>query len=82
MMARPGAWFTSEWRRRILGAMDTTWSGHSCRLATRLADERPDLVHVEPQTRFSPYDHTAAGLRALLEEPLVPTVLEATTSSI
>jgi Glycosyltransferase sugar-binding region containing DXD motif len=80
MMAQPGAWFTSEWRRRILGAMDATWSGHSCRLATRLADEWPDRVHVEPQARFSPYDHTPAGLRALLEEPLVPAALEASTS--
>jgi hypothetical protein len=80
MMAQPGAWFIAEWRRRILGAMDATWSGHSCRLATRLAGEQPDRVEVEPQTRFSPYDHTPAGLRALLEEPLVPAALEATTS--
>jgi len=80
IMAQPGTWFISEWRRRILGAMDATWSGHSCRLATRLTDERPERVHIEPQTRFSPYDHTAAGLRALLEEPWMPTALEATTS--
>ncbi|HLH29497.1 MAG TPA: glycosyltransferase, partial [Acidimicrobiales bacterium] len=37
VMARPGAPFIREWRERILGAMDGSWSGHSCRLATRLA---------------------------------------------
>ena len=80
IMCRPGAWFVAEWRRRILDAMDGTWSGHSCRLATRLASERPGRARVEPQARFSPFDHTASGLRALLEEPLRPGALEGTSS--
>jgi hypothetical protein len=80
LMAQPGTWFIAEWRRRILGAMDATWSGHSCRLATRLAGERPDQVQIEPQSTFSPFDHTPAGLRALLVEPLVPTAFDGTTS--
>jgi hypothetical protein len=80
MMCRPDAWFVAEWRRRIIGAMDATWSGHSCRLATRLASEHPDRVRIEPQPRFSPFDHTPSGLRALLEEPLRPGALDDTTS--
>jgi hypothetical protein len=80
MMSRPGSWFMTEWRRRILGAMDGTWSGHSCRLATRLAGEQPGRIRIEPRSRFSPFDHTPAGLRALLEEPFDPAALEGTSS--
>jgi len=43
LMAAPGSDFIVEWRRRIFDAMDGTWSGHSCRLATRLAVANPDL---------------------------------------
>ena len=80
IMSRPESAFITQWRRRIFGAMDATWSGHSCRLATRLANEQPDAVRVEPRARFSPFDHSAAGLRALLEEPMAPGVLDHTTS--
>lgn len=80
LLAEPGSAFVAAWRDRILGAMDGTWSGHSCRLATRLAAERPDTVVVVPQARFSPFDHTVEGLRALLEEPLVPGSLDDTWS--
>jgi hypothetical protein len=80
MMARPGAPFVARWREQIMGAMDGTWSNHSCRLATRLAGQYPDEVQVEPVERFSPYAHTPAGMRALLEEPLVPAALAETTS--
>lgn len=80
VLARPQAWFVTEWRARILDAMDGSWSGHSCRLARRLADEAPDRVRVEPQARFSPFDHTRAGMRALLEDPLGPEGLPETTS--
>lgn len=80
LLAAPGAWFVQTWRDRILAAMDGSWSGHSCRLATRLAAEAPDRVQVEPRARFSPFDHTPAGMRALLEEPLVPGMLDGTSS--
>jgi len=80
IMCQSGAWFVAEWRRRILDAMDGTWSGHSCRLATMLTKEQPDRVRVEPQTRFSPYDHTPESLRALLQEPMTPGDLSATSS--
>lgn len=80
MFSAPGSWFVTTWREQILGAMDGTWSAHSCRLATRLVEERPDRVHVEPQQTFSAFDHTPAGMRALLEEPLVPGALDAAAS--
>lgn len=60
--------------------MDGSWSGHSNRLATRLAAERPSEIRVEPQARFSPFDHTPAGIRALLEQPIVPADLDETSS--
>ena len=80
LLAEPGAWFIEAWRDRILGAMDGSWSAHSCRLARRLVDEAPDRVHVEPQSTFSPFDHTPAGMHALLEAPLAPGTLDATVS--
>jgi hypothetical protein len=80
LMAEPGAPFVTRWRDRILGALDGSWSAHSCRLAAHLADEDPDLVHVEPQARFSPFAHTADGLRALLEPPFDPGRLAGTSS--
>lgn len=80
IMARAGAPFVARWREQIIGAMDGTWSNHSCRLATQLASTHPNEVQVEPQERFSPYAHTPAGMRALLEEPLVPGALAQSTS--
>jgi Glycosyltransferase sugar-binding region containing DXD motif len=80
IMARAGSPFVARWRNQIIDAMDGTWSNHSCRLAARLANEHPDEVQVEPQERFSPFAHTPAGMRALLEEPLVPSVLAHSTS--
>lgn len=81
IMARPGAEFIETWRSLVVDAMDGTWSGHSCRLATRLAGQRPGVVHVEPQASFSPFDHTPAGMRALLEEPMVPGSLDRSLSA-
>lgn len=80
VLAAPGAWFVETWRDRIIDAMDGSWSGHSCRLAARLALERPEVVHVAPQQAFSPYAHTREGMRALLELPLVPDDLVGTSS--
>ncbi len=80
IMAAPDSWFVAEWRARIIAAMDGTWSGHSNRLATRLAAERPDEVRIEPEVRFSPFAHTSAGVKELLEEPLVPGRLDGACS--
>jgi hypothetical protein len=80
LMAEPGAGFVTTWRSQILDALDGSWSGHSCRLAARLADEHPDLVHVEPQASFSPFDHTVDGMQALLERPMARGSLDRTHS--
>jgi hypothetical protein len=80
LMAEPGATFIVTWREQILSAMDGSWSGHSCRLATRLVAAHPEQVRVEPRTRFSPFDHTPDGVQALLERPLEPGALDHTAS--
>lgn len=69
LMAQPASPFIVRWRQQILNAMDGTWSGHSCRLATRLASDHPDEVRVEPQSSFSPFDHTPQDITALLQGP-------------
>jgi hypothetical protein len=81
MLAEPGSRFVTAWRERIIDAMDGSWSGHSCRLATRLAAEDPSSVHVEPKEAFSPFDHTPEGMAALLVEPAQPGALDATFSA-
>ena len=80
MLAQPGSTFIARWREQIIEAMDGTWSGHSCRLAARLAADDPDSVSVEPASSFSPFDHTAAGMHALLDEPMVTGALDGTYS--
>lgn len=80
VMAQRGSSYIERWRDRILDAMDGSWSEHSCRLATRLADRYPDEVLVVDQECFSPFDHTVAGMRALLEDPAVPGALDRTHS--
>jgi glycosyl transferase-like sugar-binding protein len=80
MLARPQSDFIALWRRQIVAAMDGTWSGHSCRLAMRLANQHPEFVHVAPQAAFSPFDHTPEGLRSLLEAPSAGLALPGTFS--
>src|SRR5690606_18187034 len=46
LMARPGSSFIERWRDQIIEAMDGSWSGHSCRLATRLSERFPGEVLV------------------------------------
>ncbi|MFP3907391.1 MAG: glycosyltransferase [Acidimicrobiales bacterium] len=80
MMARPGSDFITTWRDQIVETMDGTWSEHSCRLATRLAEANPESVLVVDKERFSPFDHTPEGVSALLEEPMIPGALDRTYS--
>lgn len=68
MMAEPGAPFARLWRDRMAGALDGSWSNHSCALAHVLAEERPDLVTVAPERLFLPVPCSIEGLRSLLEE--------------
>lgn len=80
ILAARGAAFIEEWRDQIRSAMDGSWSGHSCRLAARLAAQEPGRIHVEPQRSFSTFEHTPADMRALLDEPLVPGRLDGALS--
>jgi hypothetical protein len=68
LFSRPGSRFAREWRARMPGAINGTWSNHSGFLARDLADEMPDEVHLEPPTTFYPAPCTPAGLRSLLED--------------
>jgi hypothetical protein len=68
VMAQPGAEFVTRWRERIEGALDGTWSAHSCFLADELARAHPDAVVVEPERTFHAFPPTPDGLRRLLVE--------------
>lgn len=68
LMAEPGAAFARLWLERMPAALDGSWSNHSCGLAARLAEERPDLLHVEPPATFYPFMWTRDDLHGLLEE--------------
>jgi glycosyltransferase involved in cell wall biosynthesis len=68
LMAEPGAEFAREWRARIAGALNGTWSNHSGFLAERLSRLLPEQVHVEPQVSFFPCPPSETGLSQLLHE--------------
>jgi hypothetical protein len=73
IMATPESEFIENWRAQIAGAMDGSWSAHSCLLADDLAHTHPDAVHVEAERTFHPFPPTPTGLRRLfvdLEEDL------------
>jgi hypothetical protein len=66
LMAEPGSAFVARWREQIEGALDGTWSAHSCFLAHDLAVDQPADVRVEPERAFHPFPPTIDGLRRLL----------------
>lgn len=68
LMAEPGARFVTTWRAEMAGALDGSWSAHSCFLAYDLAHRIPEAVHVEPQRTFHAFEPTPGGLRRLLVE--------------
>jgi hypothetical protein len=68
LMAEPGAAFVTRWREQVEGALDGSWSAHSCFLAHDLATAHPDEVRVEPERTFHPFPPTVDGLRRLLVE--------------
>lgn len=74
IMAEPGSAFIAEWMKRMPGAFDGSWSNHSTFLPYRLSREFPDLVRVEPESRFFALDWTREGIGGLFEEdrPLPP----------
>lgn len=67
VMAEPRAAFVSRWREQIEGALDGSWSAHSCFLADDLARAHPDDVRIEPERTFHPFPPTREGLHRLLD---------------
>lgn len=68
MLAEPGAPFAKEWRQRMAGAMNGTWSNHSCFLPQELSVEMPESVHIEPPQSFLGVPCSREGLSTLLDE--------------
>ena len=68
IFAEPGAPFLRRWLEEMPGALNGSWSNHSCQLAERLRERHPGLLHVEPPDTFYPFMWTPESLRALLEE--------------
>ncbi len=68
IFAEPGAPFVRRWLEEMPGALNGSWSNHSCQLPERLRERHPDQLRVEPSGAFYPYMWTPEGLRKLLEE--------------
>jgi Glycosyltransferase sugar-binding region containing DXD motif len=68
VMAEPEAHFVEQWRAEIEGALDGSWSAHSCFLPENLSRRFPDDVRVEPERTFHPFPPSSDGLRRLLVE--------------
>jgi hypothetical protein len=67
IMAKPGADFVKLWLDRMADAFDGSWNNHSTLLPQTLAQQHPDLVHVEPSRSFYPFMWTPADLHTLFE---------------
>jgi hypothetical protein len=68
ILAEPGAEFGRLWLARMIGSFDGTWSAHSTLLPQQLAEERPELIHIEPPRTFYPHMWTEEGIRMLFED--------------
>lgn len=65
ILAEPGAPFCRLWLEQMTEAFDGSWSNHSTILPYRLAQARPEFIHVEPEASFFALDWTSEGLDAL-----------------
>jgi glycosyltransferase involved in cell wall biosynthesis len=72
IMAEPQAPFLAKWRERMPEAFDGSWSNHSTFLPYRLSREFPDLIRVEPESRFFAFDWTRKGVKQLFEQDCAP----------
>lgn len=68
MMSEPGSAFAREWRSRMAGALNGTWSNHSGFLSEALTHQMPDAVRVVPEETFFPFPASPAGLAQLFLE--------------
>jgi hypothetical protein len=67
MMGEIGAPFAKLWFARIYDKFDGSWNGHSTLLPYTLSKEQPELIHIEPERSFFPYDWTRTGIKALFQ---------------
>jgi len=67
IMAEPNADFLRRWLERLPDAFDGSWSGHATFLPYALSRRHPELIHVEPEASFYPFDWTPDGIAALFE---------------
>src|ERR1700722_6643314 len=74
LMAERGSLFARQWRERMAGALNGTWSNHSGFLAQALSDELPAHVRLEPENTFFSFPPTRAGISDLFERrrPIPP----------
>ena len=72
IMAEPGAPFIKLWMDAMPGAFDSSWSNHSTFLPYRLSRAHPELIRVEPESRFFGFDWTPAGIAGLFEQNHAP----------
>jgi hypothetical protein len=68
ILAKPNSRFGTTFRESMEQALDGTWSNHSCQLASELAMQHPDWLHIEPQVSFYKYIWTKEGIASLLTE--------------
>lgn len=68
IMAEPGSAFIGHWIERMPAAFDGSWANHACFLPYRLALEFPDLIRVEPESRFFSQDWTREGIAGLFAQ--------------
>ncbi len=67
IMAQPGSPFVKIWMERMPNAFDGSWSNHSTFLPYRLSQEFPELIRVEPESRFFAFEWTRTGIARLFE---------------
>jgi glycosyltransferase involved in cell wall biosynthesis len=77
LMAEKGSLFAREWRARMAGALNGTWSNHSGFLAQTLSEELPGEVRIEPEVTFFSFPANKTGIADLFERrrPIEPAAL-------
>ncbi len=67
IMAERGAPFLVNLRAQMEGALDGSWSNHSCQLIRELADRQPEEIHLEQPCSFYRFMWTVEDFALLFE---------------
>ncbi len=67
LMSARNAEFGRLWLDQMSAEFDGSWSNHSTLFPRRLADQFPDLIHIEPQRSFFHFPASGLGLDMLFE---------------